>query len=328
MLCLCSAFACKPLFASDIADSEDSGIEPEIYIKKEHKSLEKEHENADKDEHVDTIISSSKTYNEIIAEIKGAIKANQLKKAEKLIDNILSLDPANKRALMYKDDIKELNHRDIISDLRNTNSNELYINAEILDERSIPYTDLLRFPKGEESDLIETREIQDRLEEFENVKDDSSHLRLIPYPKGALPEQVEKALNKNISIEFYNTSLRDVIAFLQEKIDNINITLKQDVPDHSVNIKLHDVPVYVALKHLLPDGVNYTVEDEIIIISKDILEMRVYDVRDLLINLDDRSTAGNDSSIANRTGGSSSGGSSGGSASEGKTVPLMTGLKS
>ncbi len=303
LYCLCPIYFFCVYTVDLIADTkeeyEETGIEPEVYIKREYKNLDSEN-------------SPGKTDAEIITEIKGAIKIRNIDKAEKLVDKILSLNPTNKRVLMLKQDIEELRHMDIISELHSINSLEMLKNVESLDNRTIPYTDIIRFPSGEEAALIKKREVPDRLEEFENVKEDSAHLRLIPNPKNPLPRKVEKALNKYISIEFYDTPLRDVIAFLQEKIDTINITIDRNVSVSMVNLKLNDVPVHIVLKHLLPDGVNYRVEDDIIVVSNEILEMRVYDVRDLLINLDDRSNNASDNTRESRDRGNSEEGEKGG----------------
>ena len=94
-------------------------------------------------------------------------------------------------------------------------------------------------------------------------------------------------LEERLSIEFINTPLRDVISFLQEK-SNMNFFLDKDAPDTSVNIKLNDVPLSVILEYVLPKGLGYVVRDNIIHITTEPLELRVYDVRDLLINLEDR----------------------------------------
>jgi len=90
-----------------------------------------------------------------------------------------------------------------------------------------------------------------------------------------------------LSIEFINTPLRDVIAFLQEK-SKMNFFLDKDAPDTSVSIKLNDVPLSVILEFILPKDLGYIVKDNIVHVTVEPLELRVYDVRDLLINLEDR----------------------------------------
>jgi len=90
-----------------------------------------------------------------------------------------------------------------------------------------------------------------------------------------------------LSIEFVNTPLRDVISFLQEK-SKMNFFLDKAAPDTNVNIKLNDVPLSVILEYILPENLSYVVKDNIVHVTLEPLELRVYDVRDLLINLEDR----------------------------------------
>jgi hypothetical protein len=94
-------------------------------------------------------------------------------------------------------------------------------------------------------------------------------------------------LEERLSIEFVDTPLRDVISFLQEK-SKMNFFLDKDAPDTSVNIKLNDVPLSVILEYVLPKDLGYVVKGNIVHVTLEPLELRVYDVRDLLINLEDR----------------------------------------
>ena len=55
-----------------------------------------------------------------------------------------------------------------------------------------------------------------------------------------------------------------------------------------ITLKLKDVPFRTALKYILPKGYEYVIEGDIIHFYKQKMEMRVYDVRDILINLDDK----------------------------------------
>ena len=94
-------------------------------------------------------------------------------------------------------------------------------------------------------------------------------------------------LEEKLSIEFINTPLRDVIAFLQEK-SKMNFYLDKNAPEINVDIKLNDVPISVILDYILPEGMGYVVKTNIVHITVEPVELRVYDVRDLLINLEDR----------------------------------------
>ena len=61
-----------------------------------------------------------------------------------------------------------------------------------------------------------------------------------------------------------------------------------DAGNVSVTLKLKDVTLRTALKYILPKGYEYVIEGDIIHIYKQKMELRVYDVRDILINLDDK----------------------------------------
>lgn len=56
----------------------------------------------------------------------------------------------------------------------------------------------------------------------------------------------------------------------------------------SISLKLKDVPLRTALKYILPKGYEYVIEGDIIHVYKQKMELRVYDIRDILINLDDK----------------------------------------
>jgi len=116
----------------------------------------------------------------------------------------------------------------------------------------------------------------------------TERLRLSPSPvQKSISQEMQMKLGGKLSIEFINTPLRDVIAFLQEK-SKMNFYLDKHAPEINVDIKLNDVPISVILYYILPEGMSYVVKDNIVHITVEPLELRVYDVRDLLINLEDR----------------------------------------
>jgi type II secretory pathway component GspD/PulD (secretin) len=110
------------------------------------------------------------------------------------------------------------------------------------------------------------------------------------------------ALNKKLSIEFIDTPLRDVVVFLQEKT-GANFVLDKNAAAANVNVRLNDVPVSTVLDYILPEGIDYVVKDNVVHITLDPLELRVYDVRDLLINLEDRQGLEADASTTEDGGG-------------------------
>lgn len=284
----------------EAGEYESGGIEPEVYVLQANEETEVSNS--------EEFMVSGGIVPHTVSDAKGAIKAGELGKAAEIVNEILTINPANEKALILRDKITELQHKDTIVETRSINSEELKKNIESLEEQSIPYTEKMRFPADEDQKIIKKRTILDRAMSFEESKDDTSKLSLTPHPQKPLPANIENALNKHVSIEFYDTPLSDVVAFIQEKADNINIIVDKEVGGIAVNIKLNDVPLHIVLKHLLPEGVSYRIEDDIVFISNDIFELRVYDVRDLLINLDD-STAGSGGDNDEGSGNSGSGGS-------------------
>jgi len=113
-------------------------------------------------------------------------------------------------------------------------------------------------------------------------------------PPGVSPKLVA-ALRRPISVEFLDTSLVDALAYLRE-ITDVNLVydyreLRQDsVP---VNLKLNLVPLHQVLDLLLEArGLSWGVVRDVVRIGREAelqrLELRCYDIRDLLMNTEDR----------------------------------------
>ena len=239
-----------------------------------------------------------------LSEVKAAIKKGMLDDAEIIVDELLDEYPTYVKALAFKEHLKRLRHLEKIEDLRATNMREMRTNVEILEEQSIPYTNIMRFPGREEMERIDKRQVHDRSKIFEGLKDRTSKLRIITNPAGKVPVDIRDALDMMISFEFYQVALLDALAFLREKID-INLIPDNDLPNVPITLKLSNVSIKTALKYILPEDVDYEVVDNLVFIRKEKMVLRVYDVRDLLINLDDR--------ISKEDGGGGGGSRSGGS---------------
>ncbi len=217
-----------------------------------------------------------------------AIKEGRHDDAAKIVDLILASDPANKEALYIKEKINDINHKHTTENLKTLHAQEKLKNSAYLKEASIPYQDNLRFPRKEQWEDISKRTLPelDRIVEENKIK--TEQLRLIPNPLDvSFPKVIEDALNTIISIEFLDTQLKDVVVFIREKT-NINMIIDADAGSAPVTLKLKDVSLRTALRYILPKGYEYVVEGDIIHIYKQRMELRVYDVRDILINLDDK----------------------------------------
>jgi type II secretory pathway component GspD/PulD (secretin)/uncharacterized protein (UPF0297 family) len=208
--------------------------------------------------------------------------------AIEIINAILAADPANEEALYLKEKINDIRHRHITGNLKATYVQEKLKSNEYLREAAIPYQDTLQFPGKEQWKDVLKRTLPELDKIIEENRRKTEQLRLIPDPvPESTPKVIEDALNTVISFEFLDTPLRDVVVFIREKT-NINMIIDPEAGNASVSLKLKDVPLRTALKYLLPKGHEYVIEGDIIHIYKQKMEMRVYDVRDILINMDDR----------------------------------------
>ncbi|OHB36014.1 MAG: hypothetical protein A2Y08_04230 [Planctomycetes bacterium GWA2_40_7] len=225
---------------------------------------------------------------QLIQNAYTAIKEERYDDAAKIADVILTADPANKEALYIKEKANDIKHKHTTENLKTTLAQEKLKSYEYLKEASIPYQDTLRFPAKEQWTDISKRTLPELDKIVDENKIKTEQLRLIPNPpEGPFPKVIEDALNTIISFEFLDTPLRDIVIFIREKT-NINMIVDSEAENVSVTLKLRDVPLRTALKYILPKGCEYVVEADIIHFYKQKMEMRVYDVRDILINLDDK----------------------------------------
>ncbi len=225
---------------------------------------------------------------QLIQNAYTAVKEGRYDDAAKIADLILAMDSANKEGLYIKEKVNGIKHKHTTESLKATHTQEKLKSHEYLKESSIPYQETLRFPAKEPWADITKRTLPELDKIIEENKIKTEQLRLIPNPQeGTFPKVVEDALNTIISFEFLDTPLRDIVIFIREKT-NINLIIDSEAGNAPVTLKLKDVPLRTALKYILPKGHEYVIEGDIIHIYKQKMEMRVYDVRDILINLDDK----------------------------------------
>jgi len=223
----------------------------------------------------------------LMKKVNAAIQNNQYDEATEILDFILNRDPYNIEALYTKEKLNEIKYESVKKNLGTTHSQEMLKNYEYLKELSVPYHDTLRFPVKKQWKKITRRELPELDNVVEENKTRTELLRLIPNPsENHYSQKVEDALNTIISFEFIDTSLQDIVAFLREKT-KVNIILDPGASAH-VTLKLDNVTVRTALKYILPKGYEYFAEGDIIHIYRQKMELRVYDVRDILINLADK----------------------------------------
>lgn len=224
----------------------------------------------------------------LLQNVYTAMKEGRHDDAVEITNRILAMDPANKEALYLKEKINERKHEYITENLKATHIQEKLKSHEYLKEASVPHQDTLQFPeRGQWKDIL-NRTLPEMDKIVEENKKKTEQLRLIPDPVlESPPKVIEDALNTIISFEFLDTPLRDVIIFIREKT-NVNMIIDPEAGNASISLKLKDVPLRTALKYILPKGYEYVIEGDIIHVYKQKMELRVYDIRDILINLDDK----------------------------------------
>ena len=123
--------------------------------------------------------------------------------------------------------------------------------------------------------------------------------------QGSKEEKVYKALNEDTTLEFVDTPLKDVIAFIADQHD-ITIVLTKKIedagvqPDQPVTRNLKQISLRSALRLLLGDlNLTYMVKDEVLKIttiedaqSPENMSTKVYPVGDLVVPISNNSILG------------------------------------
>lgn len=257
-------------------------------IEKEKKSDAKQSKASTSKRQTEVMSDSDVTINKLIQDVYSALKEERYSDAEKIVDFILAKDPANKDALYIKELLNNLKHSNITENLKTIQAQEKLRNLEHLREASIPYQDTIRLPSKDQWQNISKRMLPELDRIVEENKRKTVQLQIIPDPvKEQYSKVIEDALNTILTFEFLDTPLKDVIAFVREKT-NINVIVNAEAENISVTLKLKDITLRVALNYMLPKGYEYVIEGDILHFNKQKLELRVYDVRDILINMDDK----------------------------------------
>lgn len=229
-----------------------------------------------------------KDISSLLQEVHVALEGEQYDGALQRIEEILARDPIHKEALYLKGKVNDIKHQRITESLKTTHAQEKLKSHEYLRDSAIPHQEILRFPIKEQWEDISKRTLPELDKVVEENERKTEQLRMILNPeKDSTPKVIEDALNTMISFEFLDTPLRDIIVFIREKT-NVNMIIDSDAGGASVTLKLKDVPLRTALKYILPSGYEYVIEGDIIHVYRQKMELRVYDVRDILINLDDK----------------------------------------
>ncbi|GJQ60321.1 MAG: hypothetical protein D8M57_08445 [Candidatus Scalindua sp. AMX11] len=230
---------------------------------------------------------------QLLKDARRASKEQRYEDLLKITDTILKENPNDKSALAYKKialiELEDRKHLAIMGQLEKLDAQERDKYFENLRERSIPYNDIMQFTKKDDWEDIKKRvQREEQNESLELGREHTERLQAVPSPsQNQISRVMKDGLNSKLSVEFIDTPLRDVVALLQEKT-KLNFVLDEGTADRSVNLKLDNVDVRVILQYILPEGVDSVIKEDIVYITQEPLGLRVYDVRDLLINLEDR----------------------------------------
>ncbi|MCR4290841.1 MAG: hypothetical protein NUV86_11345 [Candidatus Scalindua sp.] len=196
---------------------------------------------------------SDKMRKHLIRDAKQATKERRYEDALKISDAILRERPYDGTALALKENAKalqeDMRHETIIAKIEQVDARERNKYFENLKEKSIPYNDLMRFTTEDKWEDIKGRaQKEDPGKRLEENRKHTERLKVSPSPvQRSISQKMQTKLEERMSIEFINTPLRDVIAFLQEK-SRVNFFLnEEEVQNVNVSINLNDVPIRVIL---------------------------------------------------------------------------------
>ena len=270
---------------------EPGNTEAQKLLKESRQLLEKSNKSKGKESaviHEEHKGTPSKNQPLLLDKAQTALKEGRYDDAITIADSVLDSNPLNREAIYIREKANDLKHQRVLENLKTTETGEKLKNYEYLKELGIPYQDILRFPSKEQWEHIDKRTLPEYGKIIEENKIKTEQLRLVPNPQeGEYPKAIEDALNTILSFEFYDTPLRDVVTFLREKT-NVNMVMNPEIGNVPVTLKLKDETFRTALKYILPKGYEYVIEGNIMHFYKQKMELRTYDVRDVLINLDDK----------------------------------------
>lgn len=214
-------------------------------------------------------------------------------KAEQMVDQVLTLDPANKIARKLQNDIRDAYHSHLSQKNLEKKIEGWKRFQEDLREVSIPYNDLLRFPDRERwEEVIKKREGQGMLGQtkIEQEEVDSDAVK-----------EIKKRLDNNkVNWDFSDTPFQEVITVIRYS-DNINIVVDPKVIENfelqgtKVTLQLQDITLKDALNILLDlYKLTYVYKNDVLYITDLNSELAqkkafpvLHDIRDLTGQLKD-----------------------------------------
>ena len=211
-----------------------------------------------------------------------AIREEQFDSAYEIAQQILELDPEDQSAKILQDKAFQERHTKALRGLNKKLARELERHDEQTLERAMPHADLVNYTDKETWDSLISRRTP--------VSSDPSGGE-----ETASTVEIREKLQKTISLDFVDTPVKDVIAFLHD-VSGINMMPDPaafEAEGPTITLKVENMKLETALDVILRRfaKLDYVIRDDGLFISNEEglseYELRTYDVRDLLINIGD-----------------------------------------
>jgi type II secretory pathway component GspD/PulD (secretin)/Flp pilus assembly protein TadD len=211
----------------------------------------------------------------------------QYGETERLCRQILRLDPYNRDARMLQTIAKESRHSKESDKNLATLRENWKQSFEDIEMAMVPQVDVVAFP-----DYDEWRDREERARRILSGTSDSGEISVGE-------QKIRRTLDtKTISLDFTDTPLKAVVRFLQD-VSGINIIVSPGVYDEKseedlmVTLQVEDIPLRQALDLILSmRELAFTVTNGVLLVTTTEKAvgnsiLRVYDIRDLLVKLED-----------------------------------------
>ncbi len=276
-------------------------------------------EQIEKQQAAERAVKRSKQVDQLMTQSREAYKLQQLEQAADSLRQVLVIDPQNSNAKFQLDLIEDRINYVEVARVRKNRSKEMVQQQIANEELLTPYSRLLIYPE-QWPELSAKRT-------SEQLKHDS----------GA-NQKIRQRLDENIrDLVAEQQPFERVIAYLREET-GVNMSVNWNAltaagvdRNIAITVGLRDVPLRKALQYVLseagganPNALSYTVDDGVITITtKEDLSsakyrvVRVYDIRDLLVQPDTNVAAPQLDLTSSLQGGTSGQGGSGGTSGQG-----------
>jgi general secretion pathway protein D len=188
-----------------------------------------------------------------------AMRREKYAKAEKLLADVLEIDPTNQDAIKMMGHATRWRH---LSDTMRTVEAKIenWKRAfERVDAAAIPYMDLLKFPSKEDWEIISKRQIP--------------LMRMLEREESPAVIRIQSKLeNQLVTINFTETAFEEAINFLQD-ITGLNFVISRSaadvVKDFKVTLRLREIRLKNALTLILAgkSELKWRIKNDVIVIS-------------------------------------------------------------